>query len=351
MKIIGKPVVLALSLVWSAGVVNAQGPAGGSPNGGIAIPAVGGAEVATPRPTGVAARVNNQNIPEVAVARALKAVPVEDRAKARPEIIQFLIDNALIDQYLGALKISVDAFEVEKKLAEFKAEATSHKQEYAKVLENLMLTEEELKEHIVGQTRFDKFVAQQATPEVLQQMFKANIDVFDGTLVRARHILVTPKDDSAKSKQEAEVRARQIKVALTKAVNEAMVKLPADTTKEAREQYRLKFTEDAFKQLAQSYSDCPSKSEGGDLNWFPRAGSMVEPFAKAAYALPAGTVSDIVPTQFGYHLILVTQRKQGAPTEFEKVKDAVRMYYEGKLREAITAKMRATAKIEVTPGR
>ncbi len=61
-----------------------------------------------------------------------------------------------------------------------------------------------------------------------------------------------------------------------------------------------------FVQAAIEYSDCPSGQDGGMLGEFGR-GAMVAPFEEAAFALPVGGMSDIVETQFGYHLILREQ--------------------------------------------
>jgi peptidyl-prolyl cis-trans isomerase C len=63
-----------------------------------------------------------------------------------------------------------------------------------------------------------------------------------------------------------------------------------------------------FEALAREFSTCPSKSSGGDLGWFG-PGKMVASFEEAVKRLGNGSVSDIVSTQFGYHLIKKTGQR------------------------------------------
>lgn len=75
------------------------------------------------------------------------------------------------------------------------------------------------------------------------------------------------------------------------------------------EQLKIKAKQGAdFSALARDFSTCPSKSKGGDLGWFG-PGKMVPAFENACKRLGVGSISDVVSTQFGYHVIKVTGKR------------------------------------------
>jgi peptidyl-prolyl cis-trans isomerase C len=295
------------------------------------------------RPTGVAATVSGQEIPEVAVFRALRQFPPAEQAIARKEILNHLIENAVIDQYLTALKITAETAEVDKLIAELKEELKKAQKDYAKELEAMMLTEPEFRAEVAAQMKWDKFVKQQATDEALKKLFEASPNVFDGSMVRCRHILMTPGTDAAKIEE-----AKKTLAAIKQTVETEAAKVaPAGADALAKEKARGEKVEELFSGYAKQYSTCPSKANGGDLNFFPRVGAMVEPFSAAAFALNPFAMSDVVPTEFGYHLILCTAKKPGTARPFEQVKEDVRAVYAIRLREAVVTQMKPKAQIAI----
>ena len=63
-----------------------------------------------------------------------------------------------------------------------------------------------------------------------------------------------------------------------------------------------------FDKMAKKYSDCPSGKRGGDLGYFTR-GRMVREFEEAAFSMNVGQISAPIKTQFGYHIIMVTDKR------------------------------------------
>ena len=105
-----------------------------------------------------------------------------------------------------------------------------------------------------------------------------------------------------------------------------------------------------FEELAKAHSIDATASRGGDVGYF-RAGQLVPDFEKACLKLNVGQVSDIVHTQFGYHIIKLMDKKEPAIERYEKVKSVI----EGELRkrkrselfDALVAKLKTKYGVEI----
>jgi peptidyl-prolyl cis-trans isomerase C len=329
-------------LLWGSGLPTfAQQPPASRPLSPVVTPS-------SPSTSGVAATVNGQPISENAVQRGLKRVAADQHAQARPAILDFLIDNVLLDQYLAQHGMTVPKKEVEDRIQQVRDEAKKDNKTFEQLLRDLMSTEQEFRMHVEAQIRWDKYVDQQATDEALKKLFTAEHEMFDGTMVRARHILLSPPPDDAQAAEKAKAELLGYKKEIEERVKQQGAKLPADADALARENARKKLMDDAFSEYASKHSVCPSKEQGGDVDWFPRGGHMVETFSKAAFALKPYDTMDIVKTPFGYHLILATDRRPGLETKFEDVKAEVKDLFCARLRESICAQMRPSAKISLS---
>lgn len=167
---------------------------------------------------------------------------------------------------------------------------------------------EEVKQQVRKGMTYQKIVESQwagkinITEEDAKKHYDENPTQFEvQEQVRASHILIKPDTtDSDADPNQAKAKAREKTEDLLRQIKDG-----AD-----------------FAELARANSTCPSAAQGGDLDFFTK-GRMVPPFEKAAFALEVGKVSDIVETQFGYHIIKVTDRKDAGTTSFEQARDNI----------------------------
>jgi peptidyl-prolyl cis-trans isomerase C len=164
------------------------------------------------------------------------------------------------------------------------------------------------------------------TDAELEAAYQANQERYrHGEMVGARHILIqVPKEATEEQKKQAKEKI------------EAVLK-------------EVQAGKD-FSELAKTYSDCPSKTRGGDLGYFGK-GRMVPAFETAAFALKEGEVSPVVETQFGYHLILVYGKKPPGVTPLAEVRQQVEAQVKNeKFQKTVNeyvADLRKKAKVEI----
>lgn len=153
--------------------------------------------------------------------------------------------------------------------------------------------------------------SQAVTPEELKSYYESNIARFRvDEQRRASHILISaPKDAPAAQRQAAKDKATKL-------------------LEEVRKQ------PDSFAEVARKNSQDPgSAAKGGDLGFMGR-GALVKPFEDAMYSLKEGQISDVVETDFGYHIIKLTGTK---PAETRPL-EAVRTELEAELRKQFADK-------------
>ncbi|MFW6005034.1 MAG: SurA N-terminal domain-containing protein [Desulfonatronovibrionaceae bacterium] len=116
------------------------------------------------------------------------------------------------------------------------------------------------------------------------------------------------------------------------AASHILISFPQDADQEEKDQAREKIKSIQaeldqgadFAELAREHSDCPSADQGGDLGTFSR-GRMVPAFEEAAFSLSPGEISQPVMTEFGWHLIKVTDHIPEGIQELDQVKDDIRL--------------------------
>ncbi len=89
-----------------------------------------------------------------------------------------------------------------------------------------------------------------------------------------------------------------------------------------------------FEELAKEYSDCNSSQRGGNLGSFSR-GQMVPEFETVAFSIEPGNLSEIIETQFGYHLIKSTDHKKAGVRSLAEVQKELQVYLDGQKKQEV----------------
>jgi len=269
-----------------------------------------------------AAIVNGERIPMSALDKEMQVVMARNpelRSKenitalreARKEALDYLVNQELIVQEGKKAELVPKDAEVDAELAKIKQRFPTE-DAFTQVLKQQGLTEKVLRGLIergmIAKKVLDikiKPTAKSVTDEDIAGYYEEHKEEFvEPEKASARHILLKLSPDSSdEEKAEAKEKLQGI-------LKEA--KGGAD-----------------FAELAKQYSECPSAPQGGDLGYFGR-GQMVKPFEDVVFSSEPNQISDIVETQFGYHIILVEDRKQEKPLALENVSGWIKDMLEDK---------------------
>jgi len=250
----------------------------------------------------VVCKVNGKEIKEQQLLSEIDNMVKGSGQPVRPEMaskmkvflydqaINGLIEKQLLVEIAAAKKIVVEDKDVEEQIAAIlKRFGSADKLNQILALQGMTLDslKARMKEDMIYTKVLDSEVAKPAevTDEDIKKFFEENKSRMNQPeQVQASHILIkTEPTDSAADKTKAKEQLQAIrKDILNKKVT--------------------------FEDAAKEHSDCPSgKRAGGDLGPFGK-GQMAAPFEAAAFAAEVGVMSDIVETEFGYHIIKVTDK-------------------------------------------
>lgn len=265
----------------------------------------------------VVAKVNGENITSDALERDLlvirkrfersgRELKEDQLPNVKKEVLENLINRVLLKQESEKQGIKIEPAKIEEQLGEMK-KRYDNPAEFEENLKQAKITEAGLKEQIrLGL----------AIQQLIQQKFVQNTTISD------KEAKAYYEENRARFSQPEQVKASHILIKADKDADETQ----KDEARKKIEkiQKRVEKGED-FASLAKELSEGPSASKGGDLGFFGH-GSMVKPFETAAFSLNPDEISDVVETQFGYHLIKVTDKKPAKQVTYEEVQDKLKQF-------------------------
>jgi len=232
----------------------------------------------------------------------------------REQFIEQTIRRNLLDEKIKQANIVITDEEVISTIEEIAASQREplSLEEFKKKLEEYGQTFDNVKEDMRKGLARNQFMEAQwagkinVTEEDAQKYYQENTKQFEiPEQVRASHILIKPElTDPNADPNDVKAKAR----AKARAKTEGLLKQIKDGAD--------------FAELAKANSVCFSAPQGGDLGFFPR-GETTPAFENAAFELEIGQISDIVETEYGFHIIKVTEHKDASTTSFEQAKDDI----------------------------
>ncbi len=289
-------------------------------------------------------KVNGQVIPEEAIQFELErlvrfytehGMSQEQAREQLPTLVQKATEQAVGTKLLldeaAKLDLPVSGAEVDEQVEKI-VRQVGGQEAFEAALKQQKTDVATFREQVLRGRRVDKLVEKavvgvaEPTEADIQAHFEAHeAEYKTSERVLAQHILITPDGETATSKAEAKAKIEAIR----------------ERVLGGKE----------FAAEAAEHSMCPSGKEGGSLGWFAR-GMMVPEFDGAAFAMKDGEVSDIIETQFGYHIIYKTAHEAAGDADFDAVREQIRDFIlHARRGEAMTAYvdgLKAKAKIEIT---
>lgn len=271
----------------------------------------------------------------------------------KDRVVNELIVKALLNQEMQKRGIEVTNKDVDDAVKEI-IDKVGSKEQLDALLKQNGISNSQFKKDLKEEVKMKKLAKELGSSNVsdaeAKKFYNDNISKFKHPdKVRASHILISVNPQEIEEVVKSDPNNKNIDETAVKAKVAAEVQ-----AKEAKANQILaeaKKNPTQFAKLAKENSeDTATANKGGDLGFFA-AKEMVPEFSKAAFSMKPNTISDKpVKTQFGYHIIMVTDRSAAGQDPFEKVKPSIKAYLENQkqieLIDKLTESLKKSAKIE-----
>jgi peptidyl-prolyl cis-trans isomerase C len=260
-----------------------------------------------------------------------RPVPADQRDRVLRGVLDNMVAFKLLSQEAHQRHVAVPDADIETQIAGMKKQFPTE-QAFQQALKAQHMTVEKLRDTarsnlVVRKLLQDEVMSKiEIKPSDISAFYEKNPDKFQQPeAVHAAHILViVPPEADATAKAALKARAMEALQA-------------ARSGKD-------------FAALARQYSQDGSAQHGGDLGFFPK-GQMVPAFEKVAFSLKPGEISDLVETQFGYHIIKVIEKRQGGTVPFAQAAPQIQQFLESQAQsdkgKAYVEALKAKARVEI----
>jgi peptidyl-prolyl cis-trans isomerase C len=232
-----------------------------------------------------------------------QAIPEEQLEFFRESVLESMIRKAVLLSTAASEGITADPETLSGEIARIRTQFSTE-EEYAEALKAQGYTAQQLEREISEDLTINALIDAKVLDEVVipeeevSAFYEENISYFElSESVTASHILIKVAEDATEDeKRDARIRTEAILADLREGAD--------------------------FAETAKAKSEGPTGPDGGDLGTFGR-GQMVAPFEAAAFSLEPGSLSGIVETEFGYHIILVRDRQTGGTQPLSEVREDI----------------------------
>lgn len=276
-------------------------------------------------PAATIATVNGAKITESDLEFLYLSRDVRDelRPTVRKRFIEQLIDRRLLKEFLQGRKLQAPDRVVNERVARAEKLITQDGLDFDQSLKELGYTRETFREEVALPLAWLEHARLAITDKAIADYWKSHHSRFDGTEVRAAHIVKrlrrdTEESDGTKAKQQLTVVRQSI--------------VSGETT---------------FSDAAGKHSDSPSGKDGGDLGQFAYKGRMPQDLTKVAFQLKTGDVSEPFETPFGVHILTVTEIVPG-DLSLEDARGEIFHELSAKLQAGLISQLRDKAEITRT---